>query len=53
MAPGENGDKTPFDVTPRSRKKAWWKCENGHEWQEQIYQRSLGKECPQCKKTKT
>ncbi|WP_260288933.1 zinc-ribbon domain-containing protein [Peribacillus aracenensis] len=49
--PVKNGDITPFDVTPKSGKTAWWKCENGHEWQDQIYQRSLGKECPQCKKT--
>ena len=32
--PTKNGELTPFDVTPGSNKKVWWKCEEGddHEW---------------------
>jgi hypothetical protein len=31
--PVKNGDLTPEDVTPGSKKKVWWLCEKGHEWQ--------------------
>ncbi|MBQ5675414.1 MAG: hypothetical protein IIV45_10110, partial [Lachnospiraceae bacterium] len=31
-----NNGLTPVDVMPNSDKKAWWKCNNGHEWQARI-----------------
>lgn len=38
----------PEKLTEGSNKKAWWKCKNGHTWQEPIYQRWQGKQCPFC-----
>ena len=43
----KNGTLTPNDVTPGSKKRVWWKCKNGHEWQAVIYSRkNCG--CPVC-----
>lgn len=39
----EKNDKigiTPFDVSHGSTKKVWWRCENGHEYQTSIAQRT-------------
>ncbi len=47
-----NNTLTPADVTPRSHKKIWWKCSNGHEWQAIISNRSKGSGCPICRKYK-
>ena len=41
---------SPTDVTSGSRKKVWWICRNGHEWQAEISNRNHGTGCPQCKK---
>ncbi|MEH7419551.1 zinc-ribbon domain-containing protein, partial [Neobacillus drentensis] len=43
---------TPYDVTPGSGKKVWWKCRlNGHEWQAIIGNRHKhGTGCPICRK---
>ena len=32
--PTKNGKITPFDVTPNSNKKVWWKCDkdDDHDW---------------------
>jgi uncharacterized Zn-finger protein len=46
--PRKNIGLTPFNVTPRSGKKVWWKCENGHEWQARISHRARGVGCPMC-----
>ncbi len=46
--PTKNGDLSPRDVTSGSEKKVWWRCENGHEWQAIIYNRSKGQNCPYC-----
>jgi hypothetical protein len=46
--PGKNGDLTPDQVTPRSHKKAWWKCEKGHEWTATVKNRTYGRGCPYC-----
>jgi hypothetical protein len=43
----KNGDLTPFDVTPSSGKKVWWKCQNGHEWKAVIYSRQ-SRGCSEC-----
>lgn len=39
---------SPEDVSAGSKKKVWWKCSQGHEWQALIYSRSAGKGCPYC-----
>lgn len=39
---------TPDSVTEVSGKKAWWKCEKGHEWFTTIAHITYGRRCPQC-----
>ena len=43
-----NGELTPENVTAKSGKKVWWKCQNGHEWQAVISSRAIGRGCPTC-----
>lgn len=43
-----NGDLTPDSVTAGSRKKVWWQCEQGHEWQAPVYSLTSGYGCPYC-----
>ncbi|WP_170472913.1 zinc-ribbon domain-containing protein [Ruegeria arenilitoris] len=39
----------PTDVTPKSNKVVWWRCENGHEWKTDIATRTMqGTVCPKC-----
>lgn len=45
--PTKNGALTPQDVTPGSRKRVWWRCSAGHEWQAVIYSRT-GTQCCGC-----
>ena len=54
--PTKNGSLTPKDVTPGLKKKVWWICEKGHEWEARIFSRNRGRGCPYCsglKKDKT
>jgi len=44
----KNNDLTPIDVTPGSSRKVWWRCDEGHEWQATVYQRTSGQGCPYC-----
>lgn len=46
--PTLNGDLTPYDVTPGSDKKVWWKGKDcDHEWERRInYKKNLN--CPYC-----
>ncbi len=44
----KNDGFTPSDVMPNSGKKVWWKCAKGHEWQQKIYHRNNGVNCPIC-----
>ena len=46
--PSLNGELTPNDVTPKSGKKVWWKCEVGHEYQSSIANRANRTGCPFC-----
>ena len=46
--PTLNGKKTPDQFTVGSRKKAWWICERGHEWEAMIMNRTRGNGCPYC-----
>ena len=46
--PTKNEDLLPQQVTPGSKKKVWWQCEKGHEWQTSIGHRTRGNGCPYC-----
>ena len=46
--PTKNGTRTPYDVTPNSSLKVWWKGSCGHEWEAQIKSRNNGRGCPFC-----
>jgi DNA-directed RNA polymerase subunit RPC12/RpoP len=46
--PTKNGDLTPDQVTPGSKKKVWWRCEKGHEYEMRILARRHGSGCPYC-----
>jgi hypothetical protein len=52
--PTKNGDLTPADITSRTHKKCWWRCDtnSGHEWEASPNNLvgSLGKGtgCPYC-----
>lgn len=46
--PSKNGALRPEDVMPGTRRKVWWKCEKGHEWQAPVCSRSAGRGCPVC-----
>ena len=43
-----NGTLTPAQVSPFSKKKVWWKCEKGHEWEARIASRNPNNNCPYC-----
>lgn len=44
----KNGGLTLKDFLPNSNKKAWWKCERGHEYEALICDRNSGNGCPIC-----
>lgn len=47
----KNGELTPSDVTKGMSKIVWWQCDEGHEWQESLNQRSnKNTKCRICKK---
>ena len=47
--PTKNGDLTPRDVVAGSRRKVWWQCPKGHEWQAIVTSRTNnGAGCPVC-----
>jgi len=46
--PTKNGDLTPNDVTIKSKKRVWWICEKGHEWDVGVADRGRGEGCPYC-----
>ena len=43
-----NSDFDPSQLTLGSHKKAWWKCQKGHEWHATIKDKNSGKGCPYC-----
>lgn len=46
---GKNVPLTPQGITYGSRRKIWWKCEHGHEWQAAVYTRTTSESgCPYC-----
>jgi len=47
----DRNQMTPQDVTPGSRRTAWWRCpaeECGHRWQARVGNRTRGRGCPAC-----
>lgn len=44
----KNGTLKPNQVFPKSNKKVWWKCENGHIWLASPNSRTSGRKCPYC-----
>ena len=46
--PTKNGLLTPYDVSPNSNMKVWWKCKKSHEWLAIIAGRNSGGSCPYC-----
>ena len=46
--PTKNGRLSPSHITPGCRKKVWWLCDKGHEWQAAVKARSSGSGCPVC-----
>ncbi|WP_235679992.1 zinc-ribbon domain-containing protein [Mycobacteroides abscessus] len=48
--PTRNGDLLPEQFTAGSGKRVWWQCDNGHEWQSTIDNRTKGKGCRQCRR---
>ena len=46
--PTKNGNLKASDVTIGSDKKAWWQCEEDHEWEAVISSRNAGHGCPYC-----
>lgn len=48
--PTKNADLKPNMIALGSNKKVWWMCEEGHEWQAKVNDRSNGTNCPVCRK---
>ena len=41
----KNAPLTPDDVSRGSKKKVWWRCKKGHEWEATLMDRSSGHGC--------
>jgi len=49
--PEKNGDLHPNQILAGSKKKIWWICDHGHEWQALVSSRTkMGTGCPVCAK---
>ena len=47
--PTKNGNLTSSDVTIGTKRKVWWQCSGGHEWEATVASRSLLRSgCPVC-----
>lgn len=46
--PLKNGTLTPSKILANSRKRVWWQCEKGHEWQTDPMSRVRRRGCPYC-----
>jgi hypothetical protein len=44
----ERNDLGPSDVSEKSHKAIWWRCEKRHEWQSTPQRRARGDGCPVC-----
>lgn len=43
-----NAESSLADFLPKSNKKVYWKCEEGHKWKARICDRTRGRNCPYC-----
>lgn len=43
-----NGELKPADVAAGTRKKVWWVCPKGHEWEAEVVSRVHTSDCPIC-----
>lgn len=50
--PLKNAPSTPQNTAKTSRKRVWWVCECGHQWQTQVASRLGGTLCPFCYRLK-
>ncbi|MGN0543889.1 MAG: zinc-ribbon domain-containing protein [Acutalibacteraceae bacterium] len=51
--PTKNNTLLSTQVASKSGKKVWWKCNQGHEWQGQVYYRTtIQLTCPICARKK-
>ena len=52
--PTKNGNSTPYNTGPNSKKRVWWKCPKGddHEWRAAVNNRNRGLGCPICSNQK-
>lgn len=48
--PELNDGLSPSDILPHSRRRVWWRCHAGHEWEATPGNRLLGSGCPRCAK---
>lgn len=46
--PTKNKDLKPEHIGHKSGRRVWWQCQEGHEWEAQISNRSNGTRCPYC-----
>lgn len=46
--PMRNGTTTASDVNQYSNSSRWWLCDQGHEWESTVNNRSHGQGCPFC-----
>ena len=46
--PTKNDKWTPYNVTCKSHRIIWWKCDNDHVYDMMVFRRTVAKECPYC-----
>jgi len=46
--PTKNGGLTPRTICVYSNRKMWFQCQQGHEWESTVNNRSHGQGCPEC-----
>ena len=44
----KNNGLLPTQVSCGSQRKVWWKCNQGHEWEASLADRTRGNKCPYC-----
>ena len=44
----KNKGFSPSSVGPNTKKKVWWRCKKGHQWQSTVQNRKKGQGCPVC-----
>ena len=44
----KNGETSPRTISHGSKKKVWWICGKGHEWEATVLSRAHGAGCPVC-----